>query len=174
MDFILLKLLLAPLLVVASTLAGRRWGPDITGIVVALPIVAGPILFITYQQHGADFTADAAGSSLLGLVSLATFAVVFSRAARRLGWLATLATSWVAVLAADAMMSTIDVPAPVALALALASTMAAMLCVPRIEPTGHDAPEQALPPRWDLPGRALATAIMVLAVTTASGALGPQ
>jgi hypothetical protein len=57
---LLLKLLLAPSLVVASTLAGRRWGPDVAGILVALPIVAAPILFITYQQHGARFASDAA------------------------------------------------------------------------------------------------------------------
>lgn len=44
----LLKLVLAPALVVVSSLAGRRWGPELAGALVALPIVAGPILFITY------------------------------------------------------------------------------------------------------------------------------
>ena len=56
-----LKLLLAPLLVVASSLAGRRWGPRLAGILVVLPIVAGPILLILYLDHGSAFTADAAG-----------------------------------------------------------------------------------------------------------------
>jgi hypothetical protein len=41
-----LKLLLGPLLVVASSLAGRRWGSWVAGILVVLPIVAGPILLI--------------------------------------------------------------------------------------------------------------------------------
>jgi hypothetical protein len=45
-----LKLLLAPLLVVASSLAGRRWGPRLAGILVVLPIVAGPILLILYAR----------------------------------------------------------------------------------------------------------------------------
>jgi len=71
---LLLKLVLAPLLVVGSSLAGRRWGPGVTGLLVALPVVAGPILFITYLEHGAPFVARAASASLLGLVSLAVFA----------------------------------------------------------------------------------------------------
>ncbi|MER5638009.1 hypothetical protein ABT095_13750 [Kitasatospora sp. NPDC002227] len=63
----------------ASSLAGRRWGPALAGTLVALPIVAGPILFISPLEHGRAFVARAASASLLGLVSLALFAVVFAR-----------------------------------------------------------------------------------------------
>jgi hypothetical protein len=38
MSVLALKLLLAPLLVVASSLAGRRLGPRLAGILVVLPI----------------------------------------------------------------------------------------------------------------------------------------
>jgi uncharacterized membrane protein (GlpM family) len=83
---LLLKLVLAPLLVVVSSLAGRRWGDRIAGILVAFPIVAGPILLITSLEHGTRFGARAASASLLGLVSLAVFVVSFawlSRVQRR-------------------------------------------------------------------------------------------
>ncbi len=172
MDVLLLKLFLAPLLVVASTLAGRRWGPHVTGVLVALPIVAGPILFISYRQHGAEFAADAAGSSLLGLVSLAVFAVVFARAATRFGLLATVATSCLAVLAADVALSHVHVTTPVALVITLGATTTATLLLPGADPERPG--ESRRPPLWDLPGRAVATAVLVFTVTTASGALGPQ
>jgi hypothetical protein len=71
----LLKLVLAPALVVVSSLAGRRWGPEPAGALVALPIVAGPILFITYLDHGRRFVSRAASASLLGLVSRCARAV---------------------------------------------------------------------------------------------------
>jgi hypothetical protein len=157
-NILLLKLFLAPLLVVASTLAGRRWGPEVAGTLVGLPIVAGPILFISYLQHGADFGGDAANSSLLGLVSLAAFAVVFSRAARRFGWLTTLAMSWIAVLAADVALSVVHVTALVAFAFTLVATLAATIFKPRIEPERSGESEQPSSPWWDLPGRAIATA----------------
>ncbi|MEV6932252.1 hypothetical protein AB0M46_48255 [Dactylosporangium sp. NPDC051485] len=71
---LVLKLLLAPLLVAGSSLAGRRWGAQVAGVLVALPIVAGPILLIACLEHGPAFGARAAASALLGLVSLALFA----------------------------------------------------------------------------------------------------
>jgi hypothetical protein len=169
---VLLKLLLAPLLVVASTLAGRRWGPETAGILVALPIVAGPILFITHQQHGADFAAAAASASLLGLVALAAFAVVFTWTARRSGWLATVGTSWVAVLAVDVGLSRVHVGVFGALVVTLVATMFATILMPRALEEGR--PRLPSSPSWDLPGRAIVTGILVLTVTTASSALGPQ
>ena len=174
MGILLLKLFLAPLLVVASTLAGRKWGPGMAGILVGQPVVAGPILFITYLQHGADFASDAAASSLLGVMSLAVFAVVFARIARRFGWSATLAAGWAAVLVTDAALSAVRITVLAAFAVTLAALAAAMVFMPGSEPERHGG--RALPssPSWELPGRAVATGVLVLAVTTASGALGPR
>ncbi len=119
MTLLALKLLLAPLLVVASSLAGRRWGSRVAGILVVLPIVAGPILLILYLDHGSRFAAEAARAATLGIVPLALFAVLFGYLSRRHGWLLTLAASWLAVLAVDFALSQVDVPAGVALALAV-------------------------------------------------------
>ena len=66
MTVLALKLLLAPLLVVASSLAGRRWGPRLAGILV-LPIVAGPILLILYVDQGNGFAAAAARAATLAI-----------------------------------------------------------------------------------------------------------
>ena len=66
-----LKLLLAPGLVVASSLAGRRWGPRAAGMLIVLPVVAGPILLIVYLEHGAAFAGRAAAAATLGVVPLA-------------------------------------------------------------------------------------------------------
>ncbi|MDA3626517.1 hypothetical protein OU415_13810 [Saccharopolyspora sp. WRP15-2] len=170
---LLLKLFLSPALVVSSTLAGRRWGPEIAGILVGLPVVAGPILFITHLQHGADFTSRAAASSLLGLVSIAVFAVVFSHVAGHFGWLVTLIASWAAVLLSDFALSFVDVTGPAALACTLAAATVAIVLLPEAEPERFDERVQSSP-SWDLPGRALATGTLVITVTTVSGALGPS
>ncbi|MFI9811197.1 hypothetical protein [Saccharothrix variisporea] len=171
MGILLLKLCLAPVLVVGSTVAGRRWGADVAGILVGLPIVAGPILVISHLLHGAGFTAGAARSSLLGLVALAVFAVVFAHVARRFGWLVTTAVSWLAVLVVDVVLSLLRVWAVGAFAITVVAAAVALLLMPTVEPERLDGTR---PPSWDLPGRAIATGLLVLAVTTASGALGPQ
>ena len=96
---LLTKLLLGPGLVVAASMAGRRWGSAVSGILVAIPIVLGPILLIITIEHGEAFGAEAATSSLLAMVALAVFVVAFERTGRTRRWeIATLA-GWAAFLA---------------------------------------------------------------------------
>ncbi|GIF95845.1 hypothetical protein Cci01nite_09390 [Catellatospora citrea] len=169
---LLLKLLLAPALVVGSSLAGRRWGAQVTGVLVTLPIVAGPILLITCLEHGTAFGAEAAASSLLGLVTLALFAVVFAWCSRRLRWLGALAVAWAACLAADLLVAQVTLPAWWGLPVALAGIAVASRVMPPEAAVTGARPATAWP-WWDLPGRAAATAALVVLVTTLSSALGP-
>ena len=82
---LLAKLLLAPLCVVAASLAGQRSGTAIAGVLGGLPVVAGPILLVLALVHGRAFGADAAAGTLLGLCALATFVVVYGRVSAFLG-----------------------------------------------------------------------------------------
>ena len=165
----LLKLLLAPALVVGATLAGRRWGPRAGGILIALPVVAGPILLVITLQHGETFGARAARGSLLGVVALSAFCVVFARAMRP-GWSVALAAGWLAYAAIAAAGSRWDAPPLLGLAVALAALALARLLL------GVDAgagEPRRTPPAWDLYARAASTAALVFAVTSAASSLGP-
>jgi hypothetical protein len=159
---------LAPLLVTLATLAGRRWGAVVAGAVTALPIVAGPILAIIAIEHGREFGDAAARSALLGVVALAASCVAFARAADH-GWPATIAAGWLAYAVVAAALSGVDVPPVVGLVLALAALLvAARLLGPR-PPVGP----RSSPPSWDLPVRAVLTAVLVLTLTGLAGGLGP-
>jgi hypothetical protein len=165
-----LKLLLAPLLVVLSSLAGRRWGPRLAGILIVLPIVAGPILLILYLDHGSSFAAGAARAATLGIVPLALFALIFAYLSRRHGWLLTLVAAWAAVLLADFVLARLAVPAVLALVLALLALRGAGALLRRLD---EPAPVAVPTPWWDLPARAVATASLVLLVTGLAASLGP-
>jgi hypothetical protein len=173
-SLLLVKLALAPALVVGSSLAGRRWGHQVSGLLVALPLVAGPILLITELEHGAHFAARAAAASLLGLVALASFVVVFARVAhvvRARAWPLAVAGGWIAFLAVALAFSATSIPAGVALVIAVAAFALAPLLLPH-DPYTSDGPLAPLP-AWDLPARALATALLVLGLTGAAAGLGP-
>jgi hypothetical protein len=171
MTVLALKLLLAPMLVVASSLAGRRWGPRMTGILVVLPIVAGPILLILYLEHGREFAAQAASAATLAIAPLALFALIFACLSRRHGWLLTLTAAWIAVLLVDLALSRVRVPAAVALLLAVLALHGAGALLRRLD----QQPPSLLPtPWWDLPARAVATAFLVVLVTGLATALGPE
>jgi hypothetical protein len=168
---LLVKLTLAPALVVGSSLAGRRWGHQVSGLLVALPLVTGPILLITELEHGAHFAARAAAASLLGLVALASFVVVFARVAHGRRWLLAVAAGWLAFLAVALAFSATHIPAGVALALAFAAFALSPSLLPA-DPHIADEPIGPLPD-WDLPARAIATALLVLGLTGAAAGLGP-
>jgi hypothetical protein len=170
MTVLALKLLLAPLLVVAASLAGRRWGPRLAGILVVLPIVAGPILLILYLDHGSSFAAAAARAATLAIVPLALFALIFAYLSRRHGWLLTLLVGWAAVLLADLVLARFAVPAVVALLLALLALHGAGAVLRRLD---EPAPVALPTPWWDLLARAAATAFLVLLVTGLAASLGP-
>lgn len=171
MTVLALKLLLAPLLVIGSSLAGRRWGPRLGGILVVLPIVAGPILLIVYLEHGSRFAAQAASAATLGIVALALFAVVLAYVSRRRGWLLTLAVSWAAVLLADLGLAQVSVPAGVAIVLALSALHGGGLLLRRLD---APPPPKTPAPWWDIPARAVATGVLVLLVTGLAAPLGPE
>jgi hypothetical protein len=165
---LLLKMALAPALVVGATLAGRRWGPRAGGILIALPLVAGPILLVITLEQGEDFGARAARGSLLGIVALSAFCVVFARAGSR--WMRALLVSWLAYAVVAAAGSRWDAPPVAGLAVALAALAGARLLLGTDDQPG-DAPRT--PPPWDLYARAASTAVLVITITTAADTVGP-
>ena len=164
------KLLLGPSLVVAASLAGRRWGSAVSGILVAIPIVLGPILLIITIEQGKSFGAEAATSSLLAMVALAVYVVAFERTGRTRRWEVATPAGWAAFLAVALLLSEVHASPGVALAAAVgAFALALSVTPPPPAPAGPRTP----PPAWDLPGRAVATAVLIVALTGAAGELGP-
>ncbi len=165
------KLLLAPSFVVGASLAARRFGPQVGGLIAGLPVVAGPILLAYALEHGRGFAAGAAAGTLLGLVSLIAFVVVYARLAGRLFWGASMLAGWLAFAVATAIFSALSPPLGVALALAALALALGLASLPQpaADPRLHDTP-----PAWDLPMRAACALALVLSLTAVAGWLGPQ
>jgi hypothetical protein len=170
MTLLAAKIFLAPLCVVAVSLAGRRWGVAVAGVLGGLPVVAGPILLVETLLHGRDFGSDAAAGTLLGLAALTAFVVVYGRVAAANGPLPSVFCGWTAFLLGVAILSPVQPP----LALSLIAVVACFALGLRSLPSAPWPPAVAIPPRWDLPARALAALTLVLVLTAVSGALGPH
>jgi len=167
----LVKVVLAPTFVVAASLAARRFGPRVGGLIAGLPVVAGPILLVYALQHGDQFAAHAAIGTLLGLVSLIAFVVVYAHLAPSGRWGRCLLAGWGAFAVATVIFSQLETSAGVALAIAALAFAVGLATAPAPE-ADPAAPPPA--PAWDLPLRALCALCLVLALTAASGWLGPS
>jgi hypothetical protein len=173
MTSMLLELLIAPALVAVSTLAARRWGAGVGGLVSAFPAVVGPVLLIVAQQRGTAFAARTANGTLLGLVALSAFAVTYARFALHVRWQASLIMGWgcAALIAAILAVWGQGLAFPAGLAAATASLAIAHRAIPHAAGAEQPGP----PPRSrhrDIPLRASATVALIIALTTAVDAFG--
>ena len=159
---------LAASLVGAATLAARRWGPSVGGALSAFPLIVGPVLFLAAERHGVRFAADTAGATLLGLVALAGFALVYAWAAARSGWTASLLLAWVAAAALGAVTGMVELSLLGAGLCAAAAITAARVGLPATAA----GPVQRAAPTWDLPMRMAFTALLILLLTAAADRFG--
>lgn len=172
MDVLALELLLAPALVIAATLVGWRFGAAVGGWLSALPLIAGPVLLVYALEEGLRFSADAASGTLLGLVSLSAFIVVYARLAPHASWPVALLAGWTVFFAMTAVLRQIDVPAGVAGLMAGVSFLAAARLTPRIAPPEDRPVGNAR--GVDLAARAIVTAALVVLLGETASALGPH
>ncbi|MGA8398664.1 MAG: hypothetical protein WB697_02165, partial [Stellaceae bacterium] len=90
MDTLPLKLTVTPLLILAASLASRRWGEIIGGWFVGLPLTSAPVCFFLALDQGEGFAAAASLGCLAGAASEAGFGLVYGIVARHSGWPPTL------------------------------------------------------------------------------------
>jgi hypothetical protein len=167
----LLELVLAPALVGAATLAARRWGEAIGGLVSAFPAIVGPVLLIAAHEHGSAFAAKTASGTLLGLVALSGFALAYGRTALRAGWRTSLAAGWATAAAIAVLLGAVEAGPLAGLVAATLSLLAARRALPSGAATRARTPARA--PRWDLAVRMVLTAVLVVSLTAAASRLGP-
>ncbi len=165
----LIKLILAPIIISGATLAARKWGENIGGVIVGLPLTSGPISAFFAAEQGRGFAAFAAKESILGLIPVAVFCTAYSFSARRLSWQAAAGMSIGLYLAAVWGISKVSLTlgwvgllVPLVLAVALWLTSRPSI-----------ASRSVAVVWWDLPVRIVIATSLLIAITTLAGALGP-
>lgn len=173
MTLLAVKVLLAPGFVVIASLAGRRFGIWVGGMLGGLPVVGAPILLIYALAHGERFAAHASAATLLGLISLMAFVVLYARLAGRWPWWPALLAGWSAFALLTFLFTFVKVSPVLAL---IVMALAMLVCRVLLPGAERRAADGVLPPlpSFDLPLRALSALALVLALTAASGWLGPQ
>ncbi len=140
MPTIALKLVLTPALIAAASLAGRRWGPAISGWLVGLPFTSGPIAFFLALAHGNSFATAAAVGTLAGTLSQTAFCLAYAWVAMCLDTrrnrrppLLALAAGTLAFVAATILLARFPLP----LAPLVPAVVVALLLALRLMPDGR-------------------------------------
>lgn len=169
MTILALKLLLTPLLIGAVTLAGRRWGAIVSGLLIGLPLTSAPISFILACEFGPDFASAAAVGSLAGQISNSLFCLAYIETARTQGWRISSTVAIFAFLASTALLNLANWQIVPALAVLLAVIAGIVWRVPR-----QPLATARAAPRWDIPARIVAATGFVVLLTAVADHLGAQ
>ena len=129
----------------------------------------GPIFIFLAIEHGLDFAQKATVGILFGLVGVATFALAYAVVSRRTGWIGSLVVAVMGFFAVSAVVSQVEAQA---MGAGLAA-YTALLLVTLIVRVPRSNPVRGRPPRWDLPLRMAAAAILILTITETANSLGP-
>ena len=168
----LLKLILAPALVSSASLAGRRWGPAISGWLIGLPLTTGPVIFFLALQQGTPYAATAALGTLSGAISLSLFTLGYSWLAQYCRWPLTVGLSGALFLLTTFILRQLTFAAAPLFLSALAVVVMALRLMPPTQ-AGPGQPQMPLP-GWDLPARVLIATTIVIVLTGISPWLDPR
>ena len=168
----MLRILLAPALIGVASLAGRRWGPAVSGWLVGLPLTAAPVCFLLALEHGPAFAAQVALGTLAGNVSQILFAVAYAWLARGHGWPLACAGGSAVFAVSTTLLAGLRLPLP---ALAVGVVIVLVLGLRAVPRVGERAMASTPPPqRWDLPVRMLVATLIVGVLVGVAPALGPR
>ena len=73
-------------MVLAASLAARRWGEAVGGWLVGLPLTSGPVAVFLALEQGPAFATDAAAASNAGVVAQAALSPIMRRWPRAGFW----------------------------------------------------------------------------------------
>jgi len=165
----LFKLTLTPLLIASASLAQRRWGGVVAGLMAGLPLTSAPVSVFLALEHGGAFAAHAAIATLLGTVAMSLFCAAYVHAARRWRWPVAALLASAASAAGFLAMATLPQTLGVAVSVAFPCLFGLIWII------GPAPAEQPSPPvaSWDLPARMGVAALAVWLITAASSRIGP-
>lgn len=170
-EILLMKLAIVPAFVAFVTMAARRWGALTGGLMTGLPVVGGPTLCFYALEQGDAFAVSAARATMLGIVVIASFCVMYARAAKRMGWGWSVVAGWSISAGVAALLYQVgDLRGIGEVAIALAGLLIAV----RLLPAVVDVPAASGGTHWDIPLRMAAATASVVLLTGVFTRFGPR
>jgi len=172
LDSLVLKLVLTPALIGTASLAGRRWGPAVSGWLVGIPFTSAPIALFLALGQGPGFAATAAAGTMAGTISQAAFCLIYAWLASRFGSLLSAAAGGLAFALSTLALQRVALPLLPLFVAVIAALLGALRLMPRRGEAARASPGPL--PSWDIPARMVVATGFVVLLTGIAPALGPR
>ena len=166
--YLLIKIVSVPIFILIVTIGGRRWGHSIGGLIVGLPLTSGPVLFFLVLEQGTRFGVGAAEGILMGLVSVSTACLVYSKLAFRTSWPLSVVGASATFFTVGVMLYFILPP----IIVAFVGVLVILMIILRLLESKDVPNVMQAPPRWEIPTRIIASTAVVVLITEGATLLG--
>jgi hypothetical protein len=170
MNILALKLILAPVIIGCASLAGRKWGPAVSGWIVGMPLTSGPVVFFVALSHGALFAESSALGVLSGGISLVLYALTYAWLATRFPWFVSIAGSILVFSLSTLVLQTASIPLFVIVPVVVAAILLGLSLMPK----GEVEPGESKLSQWDIPVRILIGTSFILLLTGIAPFIGSR
>lgn len=167
---LLAKIVLVPCIIALITVAGRVWGPQLSGVLAGLPVIAGPILIFLALDFGDYFGAASARGLLLGVISLGLFCCSYAYACRRQGVFLSLVAGVSCFFLSTLALSVVHLSSFGG----LVAVTAALIGYACVFPSPLTPPVTLVLSVREISARMATAALLVLVITSSGESFGPH
>ncbi len=97
-----------PLVIGVVTIASKKWGNLVGGIIASMPWIAGPImLFFTFEQ-GVNFAVDSVKGIMIGVIGVLAFCFAYIYSAVKSKWYISLLLAYLAFIGTTILLKTFE------------------------------------------------------------------
>jgi hypothetical protein len=168
MIFLVIRLSLTPLAVLAGTVAQRRFGHAISGLVLGLPLTSLPILWFIAVRHGAPFAETMTAALLVGSVAEAAVLWLYAHLTARVSPTLALGGALIAFALFAAAVNLLGLSPIIAGLVTAVGFAVALRWWPAVEPVADTSTRRAR-----VVPRVVVAALLTFMIMALAGHLGP-
>lgn len=160
-----------PIVIGGVTLASKKWGNLVGGMIASLPWIAGPvILFFTIEQ-GVDFTISSIKGVMIGIIGVLAFCFVYIYSAIKFSWYVSLILAYLGFLITTLLLNAVEsfMNLNVWYITSIILSLIGIMIFPKLEK--HSGLNQTL--KYDIYLRMIIITVFVTLITYLAKILGP-
>lgn len=108
MNTLWIKLIMMPFVIGGVTLASKKWGNLVGGMIASLPWIAGPIMLFFTIEQGVDFAVSSIKGVMIGLIGVLAFTFAYIYSAIQFKWYISLLLAYLAFLTTTLLLNTVQ------------------------------------------------------------------